>query len=359
MRFAALQGNNANDYAAAGKKVANEAARSFAITRKYGPDYGKIAQVGMATRSKEKIASMEAAAQVTQVGINAVADVKKTHITETAREQVRNAKSSRKAGGLAALGSVAAAGYLMSRDNDKEDVPSNTDEKRAAIEAARTKRDELNAEHEANYSEFKPKSIKEILAPTLKPDESSKPDTSSVKETPSASTTEQPAIPEVGTPAPRKDNSKGQTVSAANTGKYDGTFGSVYNMAKTSGAKYPELVAAQWQLESGGGKAISGTNNFFGIKAGAGENGTVKGTWEESGGKAYNTNARFKNFASPQASIDELVGRWHKDYKDYKGVNNSTTAADAARSLKAQGYATDSKYSDKLIKIMSERGYGV
>lgn len=186
MRFAALQGNNANEYAAAGKKVANEAAKSFAITRKYGPDYGKIAEVGMATRSKEKIASMQAAAQVTKVGINAVADVKKTHLDETAREQVRNAKSSRKAGGLAALGSVAAAGFLMSRDNDKEDVPTNTDEKRAAIMAARKERDALNTEHEANYSEFKPKSIKEILASTPKPDESSKPDTSS---------------PEVGAPA--------------------------------------------------------------------------------------------------------------------------------------------------------------
>ena len=352
MRFAALQGNNANEYAAAGKKVANEAAKSFAITRKYGPDYGKIAQVGMATRSKEKIASMQAAAQVTKVGINAVADVKKTHLDETAREQVRNAKSSRKAGGLAALGSVAAAGFLMSRDNDKEDVPTNTDEKRAAIMAARKERDALNTEHEANYSEFKPKSIKEILAPTPETDESSTTDNSSVKETPST-------IPEVGAPAPRKHNSKGQTVSAANTGKYDGTFGSVYNMAKTSGAKYPELVAAQWKLESAGGKAISGTNNFFGIKAAAGEDGTVKSTWEESGGKAYNTDARFKNFSSPQDSVNELVSRWHKDYKDYKGVNNSASAVDAAHSLKAQGYATDSKYATKLIDIMNRNGYGV
>lgn len=35
------------------------------------------------------------------------------------------------------------------------------------------------------------------------------------------------------------------------------------NMATTSGAKFPELVAAQMILESAGGTALSGTNNFL------------------------------------------------------------------------------------------------
>ena len=140
-------------------------------------------------------------------------------------------------------------------------------------------------------------------------------------------------------------------------GSYDGSFGSVYKMAQNSGAAYPALVAAQWQLESGAGKAISGKNNFFGIKATGQEAGTVKNTWEESNGQAYNTSARFKDFASPQASVDELVNRWHKNYKGYSGVNNAGTRADAARMLKSEGYATDSKYADKLVRIMAEQGY--
>ena len=129
-------------------------------------------------------------------------------------------------------------------------------------------------------------------------------------------------------------------------------------MAQRSGAKFPELVAAQWQLESAGGKALSGTNNFFGIKAAPGESGTVKSTWEEdSSGNAYDTSASFKNFDSPQASVDHLVSRWHKDYQNYRGANNSASAADAAHYLRSQGYATDSKYATKLIDIMNRNGF--
>ena len=129
-------------------------------------------------------------------------------------------------------------------------------------------------------------------------------------------------------------------------------------MAEQSGAKFPELVAAQWQLESAGGTALSGTNNFFGIKAAPGESGTVKSTWEEdSSGNAYDTSASFKNFDSPQDSVNHLVSRWHKDYQNYRGANNSATAADAARYLRSQGYATDSKYADKLIDIMNRNGF--
>jgi hypothetical protein len=35
---------------------------------------------------------------------------------------------------------------------------------------------------------------------------------------------------------------------------------------RLAGAKYPELVAAQWFLESSAGKLVSGRNNFFGLK---------------------------------------------------------------------------------------------
>ena len=36
-------------------------------------------------------------------------------------------------------------------------------------------------------------------------------------------------------------------------------------MATNAGAKYPQLVAAQWALESAWGEHTSGENNFFGI----------------------------------------------------------------------------------------------
>ena len=93
-------------------------------------------------------------------------------------------------------------------------------------------------------------------------------------------------------------------------------------------------------------------NNLFGQK-GAGVN---MSTNEEGSGGMYRTNADFMTFESPQASVDYLVNRWYKDYKDFKGVNNAGSFTEAAQMLKSQGYATDSAYVDKLIRIARENG---
>ena len=145
--------------------------------------------------------------------------------------------------------------------------------------------------------------------------------------------------------------------SNGNQASADPTFKSIVAMAQKSGAAHPELVAAQWALESGFGKTPSGKNNYFGIKATAGESGTTKQTWEVYGGKEVTTDAKFKNFDTPQAGVDELVGRWHKDYKGYSGVNRGGTAAEAADLLVQEGYATDPNYAAKLKKIMEDQGY--
>lgn len=127
-----------------------------------------------------------------------------------------------------------------------------------------------------------------------------------------------------------------------------------YEMAKKSGAKYPELVAAQFALESSYGSAISGANNYFGLKATASESGASMETTEFRGGVEGKETAKFMNFDSAQASVDTLVNRWYKDYKWYKGVNRAGTAAEAAEELQRQGYATDPTYASKLQRIMRE-----
>ena len=161
-------------------------------------------------------------------------------------------------------------------------------------------------------------------------------------------------------PVPQGDVSTGSSVSTGSTGGGSGsspTFQGIVDMAKKSGAAHPQLVAAQWALESGWGKTPSGKNNYFGIKAGAGESGTSKQTWEVYGGKEVTTDARFKNFDTPQAGVDELVNRWHKDYKGYSGVNRGKTAQEAADLLVQEKYATDPNYATKLKKIMADQGY--
>ena len=126
------------------------------------------------------------------------------------------------------------------------------------------------------------------------------------------------------------------------------------NFGSVSGAKYPQLVAAQFALESGWGTALSASHNYFGIKAAAGESSQSHNTREEVGGKSIYIKAGFKNFSSPQDAVNHLVTQWYKDYKGYKGVNNSPSADAAAQALKAQGYATDSNYAPALQRLMAQ-----
>lgn len=134
------------------------------------------------------------------------------------------------------------------------------------------------------------------------------------------------------------------------------TWLEIQSLAKASGAKYPELVAAQWALESGWGEATSGRNNFFGLKG----KGTLHPTSEFVNGKAIPVTAEFLDFDTPQQCVQYLVDRWYKDFvvrlgmKTYKGVNNSPNRDAAARELVRQGYATDPKYAEKLIRLMSQ-----
>ena len=123
------------------------------------------------------------------------------------------------------------------------------------------------------------------------------------------------------------------------------------SMAATSGAKFPELVAAQMILESAWGTSESGANNLIGAKATEEEEGTFRETIEVIDGKEVKTVAKFKNYESPQAGIDELVNRWYKDYPGYRGVNNANSLEEAAMMLQQQGYATDPLYAKKLIQI--------
>jgi hypothetical protein len=128
----------------------------------------------------------------------------------------------------------------------------------------------------------------------------------------------------------------------------------VASAAKAAGALYPELVAAQWALESGWGKKTSGKNNYFGIKG----SGTKHNTQEFEGGKFVTINAEFEDFDSLYDCVVYLVERWYKNWKQYKGVNTTASNEAGARHLVKEGYATDPTYADKLIKLMREHGTG-
>ena len=146
----------------------------------------------------------------------------------------------------------------------------------------------------------------------------------------------------------------GGKVSGNLKGSKEEKWAAMIAMAKKAGAKYPELVAAQFALESNWGTALSAPNNFFGIKATASEAGTTSATQEVYGGVTVNTAGKFKNFATPQDAVNHLVTQWYKDYRGYSGVNRAGSAEEAAELLRKEGYATDPRYAGKLKRLLSQ-----
>lgn len=125
----------------------------------------------------------------------------------------------------------------------------------------------------------------------------------------------------------------------------------IYGYAKAAGAKYPQVVAAQFMLESGGGKHMSGKNNPYGLK---GRPGTLVQTQEWDGSKFVTIDDYFKDFESIEEATKYLVDRWYRNYSTYWGVNNSNSPEECARMLVQEKYATDPNYAELLIKIMAE-----
>lgn len=122
----------------------------------------------------------------------------------------------------------------------------------------------------------------------------------------------------------------------------------VTRLAEEAGAKYSELVAAQWALESERGKSPSGENNYFGLKGPGAESPTT----EYVDGEAVATTDEFLNFESLKDAVEYLVERWYKDWEEYKGVDRAASVEQAAVELEKQGYATDPAYAEKLIKLL-------
>ena len=129
------------------------------------------------------------------------------------------------------------------------------------------------------------------------------------------------------------------------------TWDGIYQAGKNAGAKFPEVVAAQWALESGWGQHTSGVNNYFGLKG----SGSTVNTQEFINGKWVTIKAGFIDFPDIQTCVTYLVDRWYLDYKHFKGVNRASTRNECAELLVKEGYATDPNYATKLIQIMDRQ----
>ncbi|HEX8697518.1 MAG TPA: glucosaminidase domain-containing protein [Myxococcaceae bacterium] len=118
------------------------------------------------------------------------------------------------------------------------------------------------------------------------------------------------------------------------------------------------VTMAQALLESDRGRSglSKNANNFFGIK-GTGPAGSVTlPTQEVYNGRTVTVNAKFRKYDSPSQSFDDHGKFLLKNSRYKPAFNHTGDGKQFAREIHKAGYATDPKYSDKLIKIMNEYG---
>lgn len=94
----------------------------------------------------------------------------------------------------------------------------------------------------------------------------------------------------------------------------DEGYWQIYNIAKKLGEPFPEVVAAQWAIESGWGTEDTGTNNPFGQTAAKGESSTNLSTSKDPSGGSKN----FVNYGSLEEAVQARIDKWSSKYKDAK-----------------------------------------
>lgn len=145
-----------------------------------------------------------------------------------------------------------------------------------------------------------------------------------------------------------------KAMSGTNKEKYN----KIRAAALQAGDPHPDVVAAQWALESGWGKKQSGKNNYFGIKAQKGEPGTPVRTREVFGGKNVMITDKFKDYASLEEGIADRVAFIKRNPRYTKaGYFAAQTPYQAAVALQKGGYATDPNYANLIGKIIKGCGY--
>lgn len=137
----------------------------------------------------------------------------------------------------------------------------------------------------------------------------------------------------------------------------------IETIGKTAVAEYerfkilPSLTIAQAILESNWGKSLLSQRafNFFGMKAGTGWKGATyhsKTQEQTKAGQAFTVNAAFRAYPNVQAGIrGYYVFLQYPRYQNLKGV---TSYKEACRLIKADGWATDARYTEKLVSLIEK-----
>lgn len=141
-------------------------------------------------------------------------------------------------------------------------------------------------------------------------------------------------------------------------------WSSAKTAAKTIGVD-PKILLAQAALETNWGKKIlphgnsSSSFNLFNIKADASwsKQSVTTETLEQKDGILSKEKARFRSYDSFMESFMDYV-RFLKDNNRYsQALNKATNPQQFVHALQNAGFATDSNYADKIMKIFSSQSF--
>jgi len=172
----------------------------------------------------------------------------------------------------------------------------------------------------------------------------------------------QPVSSTASNTQPASDTSSSTFTGSAFTGSkkqfYDKMYNSIYAEAQKQGVQYPDVIArlgtAQTSLETGWGQHLGGVNNYFGIKARPGEEGSgLINTKEEINGKMVVMKQRFRAYNNMEESAADYV-KFLKENRRYKGVLASSTVDEALAAQGKTGYASGSAYGSAITKINND-----
>lgn len=152
--------------------------------------------------------------------------------------------------------------------------------------------------------------------------------------------------------------SKGETAQQFSGNQkefYDKMYSTLLEEAKKQKVANPEAIArlgaSQSALETGYGKHTAGSQNYFGIKAKPGEEGSGgKETQEFINGKMVTVKDKFRKYNNMNESAADYI-KFLQENKRYKAVLEAKTAEEAIAAQAKTGYATDPNYGSKLANV--------
>lgn len=157
---------------------------------------------------------------------------------------------------------------------------------------------------------------------------------------------------------PKKEeklSGRGEKFTGTQQEFYEKMYSTLLEEAKKQKIANPEAIArlgaSQSALETGYGKSLAGGNNYFGIKARPGEEGSGNQVTQEFiNGKMVTIKDKFRKYNNMQESAADYL-KFLQENKRYQAVLAAKTAEEAIAAQAKTGYATDPNYGSKLANI--------